>query len=133
MNKKFIYYFIIFILIVCITGCKKNNNISNTLQDNTKEKIKDIDYSGTYKNEDSSFITIVKDKSNYKATISIYRLSTFEFCIVNDINDDDIYISCKDPNDNIIKFEFNYKTKILTIKETTWALLKIGDSFEFNK
>ena len=118
--------------IFTLTGCGADNKDSKNSNEQAKEQTTISDYSGTYKSEDSSSIIITKDNNTYKADISIYRLATFDDGTVDDIKNDILYISAKDPNNEPIKFTFDYKTKILTVKETTWSLLNVGDTFDFN-
>lgn len=96
-------------------------------------KVTDKDYSGTYKNDESSQLIITKNDNTYKANISIYRLTTLDDCKVDIIEADVLNISCKDDNVGTINFKFDYQTKVLTVVDSTWSLLNNGDSFTFNK
>lgn len=132
----FLVVIIIALGVLCtllVTGkidIKKTNNGGKTEEKDTK---KVTDYSGTYKNDDSSEIVIIKDGDSYNVNIGIYRLASFENGKVTDIKDDILTISSTDPSGNPITFTFNYKTKVLTVKESTWDLLKVDETFEFNK
>ncbi len=99
---------------------------------NGSEKDPD-DYSGVYKSDDSSEVVINKENDAYKVNISIYRLAAFYDCFVDNVKNNVLNIRSRDPNGNTIKFTFDYKTKVLTVTETTWDLLKVGDSFIFDK
>ena len=117
--KKYAKYFVLMIIgIIILTGCSK--------------KV-DKDYSGTYKSDDSSEMIITKNHDTYKASISLYRLTTIENCNIDNYENDILNISCQDENSSLIKFKFDYNTKVLTVTESTWSLLSNGDSFELNK
>ena len=123
---KYLSYLLVVVTILGLTGCGSNDNKS----DSSTKDVSTANYIGTYKSDDSSTIEINKDN---KVNISIYRLTTFDNCDVNNIKNEVLNIDCKDPNNNTIKFSFDYKTKVLTVEDTTWSLLNAGDTFEFNK
>lgn len=131
--KKSIKFLVYLLLVtsILLTGCGNDDNKNNS---STKEENKsEINYTGTYKSDDNSFIEITKEDNNYKATISIYKLTTLDDCKVFSIQNDILNMNCTDASGNPIKFDFDYKTKILTVKESTWDLLNNKDTFEFNK
>ena len=119
MKRKILLFTMIFLIVITITGC--NNKYNKENDSNIKEHV--MDYAGTFKSEDGSSIIITKDGNKYNANISIYRLTTFENCTVDSIKDGILIISGKDPNENPIKFSFNWTTKALTVVESTWDLL----------
>lgn len=116
-----IVIFLIFVCTLLISGKIKVSNNS-----------KITNYSGTFENDNYDKITITKDNNNYNVVINIYRLYVFGGN-VDKIKNDILYINSTDGSGNPIKFEFNYKTKVLVVKETTWGLLNNNDKFEFNK
>ena len=123
--KKYVKLLTVLLLIgglFTITGCGK------------KEEKKDetVNYAGTYTSDDESTITISKENDKYIASISLFRLTTFEKCEVKDIKDDVLTIYCADGDVDPVTFTFNNKTKKLVVKESSWELLKEYDTFEFN-
>ena len=115
---------------------KIEEKVTNKEKINTKideTKVTSINYSGTYKSDDSSELIIDKNGDNYTATISIYRLATFEDGKVTDIKDNILTISSTDPSGNPITFTFDYNSKTLKVDKTTWELLNVGDTFQLNK
>ena len=129
MKKKILIFTMIFFIVITITGCNKKDN--KEYDSNIKEQV--VDYSGTFKSEDGSSIIITKDGDKYDANISLYRLTTFENCTVDNIKDGILTISGTDPNGNPIKFSFNWTTKTLTVVESTWDLLSENTKVDFNK
>ena len=129
MKKKILLSLLVLVGLVVMTGCGSNEEINNSEKTNNSVEINEKDYSGTYKSDDSSEIVIEKENNIYKVSISIYRLASFSDCIVDDVKNDILYISAKDPNGESIKFTFNYNTKVLTVTETTWIYLNVGDIF----
>ena len=130
--KKYIKLLFVMLIVVSgllLTGCNKKDNKEN--ESTVKEQV--IDYSGTYNSEDTSSIIITKDGDKYKVNISLYRLSMFDNCTVDEIKDNTLTISGKDPSDNSIKFSFNYTTKVLTVIESTWDLLPESTRIDFDK
>ena len=114
-----------------LTGCSKTND--NSKKTDQVEKPQAINYSGTFKSDDDSSIEIIKVGDNYKANISIFRLTTFDDCTVDEIKNDILTISGLDPDNKPIKFTFNWNTKTLKVVDTTWSLLENGTEFTFNK
>lgn len=131
MKKNIKVLFVVLLIVggFILSGCDKKTNSNES---SSKENLKEKNYSGTFKSDDSSYIEITKDNDKYKATISIYRLTTFDNCTVDEIRDDILTISGIDPNNNPIKFSFNFATKSLTVIDSTWPLLENGTRFDFD-
>ena len=113
----------VFVLTGCVDEEVNTNSTNNSIETNIK------DYSGVYKAEDSSKMVI----ENKNVDISIYRLASFSDCVIDEVKDDVLYISGKDPNNETIRFTFDYNTKTLNVVETTWNLISTEDSFVFDK
>lgn len=117
---KKIFVVLLLVCIVTLTACGGSD---------TKES----DYTGVYKNDDSSEVVIRKEDADYRVNITIYRLAAFYDCFVEDIKDNVLYLRTTDPNGKQINFTFDYKTKTLTVTKTSWELLNENDKFVFDK
>ena len=122
MKKYLNYLFILFAIVgvFALTGC------------GGKDK-KDINFEGTYTSDDSSELKITKENDKYKADISLFRLAQIVGCTSKDIKDAVLTISCSEDGEAPIKFTFDYDTKKLTVIESAWEIINVGDTFEFNK
>ena len=130
--KNIIKYFgilLIFTGIFVLTGCDNERKDTTTTQTGVTE----INYSGTYNSANYDQMTITKNNGNYKASISLYRLTTLEECNVDSIENDVLNISCTDDSAKDMKFKFDYKTGVLTVTESNWSLINVDDTFEFSK
>ena len=140
-NKAIIGLLVLIIIILgvlCVlfaTGkiSANNNQNTETKANSNNQNAKETDYTGTFKNDDSSSIVITKEGTDYHVEISIYKLATFDDGVVDRMKDDILYISATDPSGNKIEFTFDYKANVLTVAKSTWELLKNGETFEFNK
>ena len=83
---------------------------------------------GTHTNADGDTIEISGDQS---VKISITRLTEVEGSITN-ASEGVVYITCKDENGSPIDFSFVLETGELTVMNSSWDLLKEGDSFTFD-
>lgn len=128
-NTKYFGLLLVVIFVFFLAGCKSENKENNESNNSGNT----VDYSGTYNSEDSSQLTITKNNNNYKANVSLFRLTSIENCDVDTIENDVLNISCVDDNTGTIKFKFDYNKKILTVTETTWSLVNVGDSYDFSK
>lgn len=127
MKKLFVALLLVSMFTLTACGSKDSEKTNS----DTDAEVKD--YSGVYKNDDSSEVVIEKDKDTYKVDITLYRLAQFTDCIVDEVKGNVLYITAKDPNENTIKFTFNYNTKVLNVTDSSWNLLTTEDSFIFDK
>lgn len=132
MKKIFVALLLVSMFTLTACGSKENKETENT-NNETETEPKEKDYSGVFKSDDSSELTIAKDKDSYKVNITIYRLGQFPDCTVDEIKNDVLYISSIDPSEKPIKFTFNYNTKVLNVTDSSWNLLTTDDSFIFDK
>ena len=106
----------------------KETDEETPVDEETEEK----DYSGTFENEDSSTISFVKDNGSYKVNISLYRLTDIDGEVTK-VEDDILYITATDANEEPVEFTFNYNDKTLKVEKTTWDNFQVGDTFTFDK
>ena len=126
---KKIFVALLLVSMFTLTACGSKN--SEKTNSDTDVEVKD--YSGVFKSDDSSEVVIEKDKDTYKVDITLYRLAQFTDCTVDEVKGNVLYLTAKDPNENTIKFTFNYNTKVLNVTDSSWNLLTTEDSFIFDK